>query len=53
MSEERASFGSKLGMILATAGGAVGYVVGTGAIYLRGSIPTDSWVSVEGVTYRL
>lgn len=34
-------------------GGALGYVTSTGAIYLHGSIPTGSWVSVEGITYRL
>lgn len=44
---------SRLVTMTTVAGGALGYVVGTGAIYLAGSIPTGSWVSVEGITYRL
>lgn len=44
---------SRLVTMTTAAGGALGYVTSSGLVYLHGSIPTGSWVSVEGITYRL
>ena len=44
---------SRLVTMTTVAGGALGYVTSAGLVYLGGSIQTGSWVSVEGITYRL
>ena len=43
---------SRLVTMTTAAGGALGYVTTEGVVYLNGTIPTGSWVSVEGITYR-
>ena len=39
---------------MATAGGgSLGYITSAGLVYLNSELPPNTWVSVEGVTYRL